>query len=1130
MPFNLQANKINVGDTDYPTKHNAAVDAMEQLGNDLEQQTTDTKNWTSGEVAKAAASATLAQSEQGIATQAKIEALQALADAIAVVTGGTASNLPGAGLIPLADAIGKIHGDWLDWVIPAISAQYAGLNIKATCLYNTANDSDGGAWIHKTASLSYGQEAVPSGRYVGGFIDTNAAVSGGAGVGDWFYNVNTGLFVEVTGVSPNTSVEIFRAGSKTFPAQVVIAAEADRVIIFDASGSKLTMWGVYKQDPSTRSLTSLASINGKIFIGIAGTSATDSEGGVRVLDFASDRLARYTTYATYTGTTPDGLANYHETDGVSGDGNGSALIVNAIVNAVAAAVLDSSPLDNATGLKIPTIAVGTDGGVSVITHDGDVWDVTSSSGASFSKVSDVSFDDAIGLVFGMYNDSNAGSRPVYGIPIPTADRTVDGNEVNATDKLATNANSIGNGLPINLGDYAKTLSIGRGEFACYSASGLSIHKANPSDIAKGMVAHITDKFNTGYMVGDTKLAVACENELGSIVETELVTNGTFLTDSDWTKGAGWTISGGVATQAGAGTDPLYQDLGLGIGKFYVVTFEITSITAGAVTAYCGGSGVGTARSAVGTYTEVIACAGNSTFYMQQDASFEGSIDNVSVTEVGNIDRSGNSNHLKINGTVALNTPAGGDVALLSGWSSANYLSQPYNSDLDFGAGDFVYAGWFKTSDAFATQIMIYRASATSAAGDIRIQTTPDKVSFLYHNGTSWQWTLTSTRASLNDGSLHQFVILRSGGTLYMYIDGVLDNSVAFTDTLTDTSAILRVGNSSDGSFGGDLALLRAGATAPTADQIKKMYREEKAMLEGKATLDGSDPDIKALAYDKERDLLRVASQGVISTFKGLERVATSLAGAANLVTNGTFDSSVSGWDNWSNPTNPGSASQSGGYGILGDGVITAPVDAVQDVAVTPGKSYKITFTGYTENCVATFYMSDGANYSYAFGNFALSDEEKTYTKTVTPTQSVIRLYPYKNSGSGKAYFDNIKIEEVSSAAPFQSIGAANGALLLTGANGVDFDLPAANIRERVAKAFYDKTGSREDFEFTGDGSATDFALPAGWKPKRSYIDGSKKREGNAEDYTVKYDGFAYSVSFAVAPALNAEIDVEAIAA
>ena len=39
-------------------------------------------------------------------------------------------------------------------------------------------------------------------------------------------------------------------------------------------------------------------------------------------------------------------------------------------------VLPNAPIDDATGLPVPTIAVGTDGGVSVIKDDGNVFDIT----------------------------------------------------------------------------------------------------------------------------------------------------------------------------------------------------------------------------------------------------------------------------------------------------------------------------------------------------------------------------------------------------------------------------------------------------------------------------------------------------------------------------------------------------------------------------------------------------------------------------------------------------------------------------------------------------------------------------------------------------------------------------------
>ena len=62
---------------------------------------------------------------------------------------------------------------------------------------------------------------------------------------------------------------------------------------------------------------------------------------------------------------------------------------------------------------------------------------------------------------------------------------------------------------------------------------------------------------------------------------ELVTNGSFDTDSDWTKGSGWTISGGKATKSGSDLAYLTQSsLVSVVGKTYKVTASITNVTAG----------------------------------------------------------------------------------------------------------------------------------------------------------------------------------------------------------------------------------------------------------------------------------------------------------------------------------------------------------------------------------------------------------------------------------------------------------------------------------------------------------------------------------------------------------------------
>ena len=113
-------------------------------------------------------------------------------------------------------------------------------------------------------------------------------------------------------------------------------------------------------------------------------------------------------------------------------------------------------------------------------------------------------------------------------------------------------------------------------------------------------------------------------------EFESIVNGDFATDTDWTKGTGWTISGGTANKAaGVGSD-LEQDISSDDGKLYVLTYDISGRTAGTITPDIGGTN-GVARSENGSFEEQIIGAAVDTFFrLETDSSFDGSIDNVSV--------------------------------------------------------------------------------------------------------------------------------------------------------------------------------------------------------------------------------------------------------------------------------------------------------------------------------------------------------------------------------------------------------------------------------------------------------------------------------------------------------------------
>jgi len=119
--------------------------------------------------------------------------------------------------------------------------------------------------------------------------------------------------------------------------------------------------------------------------------------------------------------------------------------------------------------------------------------------------------------------------------------------------------------------------------------------------------------------------------------SELVTNGSFAADSDWTKGTGWSISGGVAVADNISGQNLSQaGLGLVTNAVYEVTFTVVTRSSGSVIVRFGG---GTPVSSIsynsaGTYTAILrANASNTTLAIRGQGGFTGTVDNVSLKQI-----------------------------------------------------------------------------------------------------------------------------------------------------------------------------------------------------------------------------------------------------------------------------------------------------------------------------------------------------------------------------------------------------------------------------------------------------------------------------------------------------------------
>jgi len=133
-------------------------------------------------------------------------------------------------------------------------------------------------------------------------------------------------------------------------------------------------------------------------------------------------------------------------------------------------------------------------------------------------------------------------------------------------------------------------------------------------------------------------------ELGS----ELVTNGTFDVDANWTTATGWTISGGTAICDGSqsGNAELKQQNGVaGVtlnivnGKTYELTFDLV-VQTGAITQVEIGNTYDTNDiTSSGTYTRTLkASSTNKRLTIAGNSTFEGSVDNVTLKQVDPNDR------------------------------------------------------------------------------------------------------------------------------------------------------------------------------------------------------------------------------------------------------------------------------------------------------------------------------------------------------------------------------------------------------------------------------------------------------------------------------------------------------------
>ena len=737
-------------------------------------------------------------------------------------------------------------------------------------IYDTTKDSDGGAWRKKIKHTAWYNEA------------TSAT----------------------------------RSSRKEFPSIAVLAFNTNQELyIYDGDDPDLGLWAKYTNfTQDSGGFASITAVNGSIYAAQAASTFNFSGNGYFQLNFAADYFFSniISVFSTHKQGRADGLlTTYDYRPRGDRDTPKYALVTNGYqISDMAVKVLDNATIDTETGLPKPNIALaGYYGGLSVVKDTGVVVDITASAGAAYSGVTWVDITKNDNLIFEQDNSSNP--RSIFCIPIPGGNRTSATSDGIINDKVVMKFYRGGTHKPypvFNGGGVNEAVALeGDNQLLKSSGGDLTILEPNLVSPAYGKVAYIGHDYNSGWLVGDTKVATLSDTSTTSATSPDLVTNGSnFSNTTGWTgHSATVSVSNSELLVTGTATGAQNQSaawttISCTAGDQFQVTFRISAFVANQSSAgiIVGGATIHKNNDAgywypntTATHTTTVT-ATSSTFTLYLHAGVSVGVvtrfDDISIHKLQH-DRSQYKNGFQTFGTLPKSVVAtGAELVGYGPFSSSNYLQQSYTSELDFNSGDFAYCFWVYND--FATTS--YVADRSEGNGNYRTALYMTST----NNGTMYLYTRDGgayTEAAGIIGTPNKWAqiwCIRRGNSHEIWVNGIQkvtavdtngSSSAGTTGTVRDISyasgdAIQKIGVrfSNVSANTGKIALFRISGTAPSEEQIVKIYNDERKLFEinSDATMGGSSSAATVLAYDDVREEIHVGSSWGRSVFQGLSRV------------------------------------------------------------------------------------------------------------------------------------------------------------------------------------------------------------------------------------------------------------------
>ena len=785
-------------------------------------------------------------------------------------------------------------------------------------VYDTRKDSDGGAWRKRTQNTSW-------------------------------YNETLGTAT--------------RGTRKEFPAVAVIVATVDDVIIYDGDDPDLPMWMVFKSGDSGSAwetyylgrssvyngssgpqIRAIAMLNGRLAVGKNWSGTGNYAEAYTEIGFIGDRALRKDSSSS------EKMNNSIVSRNGSAGGyskTAEGVLKNPDINAIAMTVRSNAPIDGATGLNVPTIAVATVGGICVVQDDRTVIDFSDnlSSTREFRTVA-ITGTDVVG-----FNWNNGTVQRFFDAIGATSDNDVElkynytasGGGGSTENVSAILRNTTTSSALVEKGKIFKELNVGTADGLTRIIDGVDrTYTPNSSfGVFDSTVAYITSDYNTGYMIGDIKGAFLSNTDATNITGGNLISNGDAWSGASSgatssTPPTGWTGANGAKFKINSGGDGayinlvnagsaqggpnsyMYQAITTVAGKKYKIS--VTQIHHATITVFF--AAAETSGGSQLLYNSWTSSSGNTPRYEQGTFTATGATtfirlgivsgtndywvgwDDLVVTEVAE-DRSVNAYGLHSFGTITKNPVAtGAELVAYSGFNASNYLRHTIATNYG-SAATITMGGWCKIAATHVDADYNYLCSVrnTSAAITAGVAIRKDQGDadsgkpYFFENTNN---ALQSTGPRVDDDQWHHIIGVLDGTSKKIYIDGKLINQSTVTAVNLSAVDVTNVGHyvatsgtASEYYNRGSLALIKFSASAASTEQIKKMYEDEKHLFQenAKATLYGSSDAVTALAYDDTTTTLHVGTSAGRSEFQGLRRinntttaVTTAISASNGLVT------------------------------------------------------------------------------------------------------------------------------------------------------------------------------------------------------------------------------------------------------